>query len=424
MKVNDENDTSYDKGTDDSLFFPKDIDLGDDFLSEVTESLKSQIGDEMISGEGPIEAGNNEDTTTQKKKKYKGLKITGIVLLCLILIVGFFVGTKPGRKIIYNIAGNYFYNQLDNDNGSDLNADNGSLLINGEEKEDDPDKRHEDYVTNFLLVGIEQIQGGNRTDSMMIASINTLDNSIKLTSLMRDTYVQIPGYSNNKLNAAYAKGGIDLLLDTIELNYKIRIDGYATVNFESFEKVIDRLGGVEIELGEAEASYLRTTNYISNPSYRSSIHAGWNTLNGNQALGYCRVRKVATLGGANSDFGRTLRQRRVLNALFEKYKSKNVFELISIMNECLSYVTTDLTSTQISAVIEAVIENGITTIDNARIPTDELYTAERYDVGAVLVPDWDANIEFLYQFIFLDQPETETETETDTQTQSEITVNP
>ena len=422
MKVNDENDTSYDKGTDDSLFFPKDIDLGDDFLSEVTESLKSQIGDEMISGEGPIEAGNNEDTTTQKKKKYKGLKITGIVLLCLILIVGFFVGTKPGRKIIYNIAGNYFYNQLDNDNGSDLNADNGSLLINGEEKEDDPDKRHEDYVTNFLLVGIEQIQGGNRTDSMMIASINTLDNSIKLTSLMRDTYVQIPGYSNNKLNAAYAKGGIDLLLDTIELNYKIRIDGYATVNFESFEKVIDRLGGVEIELGEAEASYLRTTNYISNPSYRSSIHAGWNTLNGNQALGYCRVRKVATLGGANSDFGRTLRQRRVLNALFEKYKSKNVFELISIMNECLSYVTTDLTSTQISAVIEAVIENGITTIDNARIPTDELYTAERYDVGAVLVPDWDANIEFLYQFIFLDQPETETET--DTQTQSEITVNP
>ena len=340
------------------------------------------------------------------------------------MIVGFFVGTKPGRKIIYNIAGNYFYNQLDNDNGSDLNADNGSLLINGEEKEDDPDKRHEDYVTNFLLVGIEQIQGGNRTDSMMIASINTLDNSIKLTSLMRDTYVQIPGYSNNKLNAAYAKGGIDLLLDTIELNYKIRIDGYATVNFESFEKVIDRLGGVEIELGEAEASYLRTTNYISNPSYRSSIHAGWNTLNGNQALGYCRVRKVATLGGANSDFGRTLRQRRVLNALFEKYKSKNVFELISIMNECLSYVTTDLTSTQISAVIEAVIENGITTIDNARIPTDELYTAERYDVGAVLVPDWDANIEFLYQFIFLDQPETETETETDTQTQSEITVNP
>ncbi|MBE5961003.1 MAG: LytR family transcriptional regulator [Lachnospiraceae bacterium] len=419
MRINDENDTSYDKGTDDSLFFPKDIDLGDDFLSEVTESLKSQISDEMVSAEDSTENGDNEEIT--QKKKNKGFKIAGIIALCLVLIVGFLGGTKAGRRIIYNIAGSYLHDKMDNNNGSSLNPDNGSLIIADDEKEDDPNKRHEDYVTNFLLVGIEQIQGGNRTDSMMIASINTLDDTIKLTSLMRDTYVEIPGHSKNKLNAAYAKGGIDLLIDTIELNYKIRLDGFATVNFDAFEKVIDRLGGVEIELGETEASYLRTTNYISNPAYRT-VKAGWNNLNGNQALGYCRVRKVPTLGGANSDFGRTLRQRRVLNALFEKYKSKNVFELISIMNECLGYVTTDLTSSQISAAIEAVIENGITTIDNARIPTDELYTAERYDVGAVLVPDWDANIEFLYQFIFLDKPASDTDASTETQIDADFGV--
>ena len=89
------------------------------------------------------------------------------------------------------------------------------------------------------------------------------DKTLKLTSLLRDSYVEIPGYKANKLNSAYSKGGVDLLIETIEKNYKIHIDGYASVNFEAFEKLVDMLGGVTIELGKEEAAYLNKTNYIS-----------------------------------------------------------------------------------------------------------------------------------------------------------------
>ena len=115
---------------------------------------------------------------------------------------------------------------------------------------------------------------------------NTYDNTIKLTSILRDTLVDLPGYSQNKINAAYAKGGADYLIEVIEKNFKIQIDGYASVDFDSFEDIVDSLGGVEIELSQKEADYLNTTNYISDPANRNVV-AGLQVLNGNQVVGYC-----------------------------------------------------------------------------------------------------------------------------------------
>lgn len=338
--------------------------------------------------------------TKKKKKRNRVLRLILFVSLLILLVLAVVVISSPGRKIVYGLLGDYLINNMNTGRGTgDANEIYAGLTHTA-----NPDARKEDYVTNFLLLGIESIGGGGRTDAMMIASINTKDNSIKLTSLLRDMYVEIPDHKGNKLNAAYAQGGEQLLVDTIELNFCIYIDAYAYVNFDNFQQIVDRLGGIEIELGEKEANYLRKTNYISEPKYRD-VKTGIQTLNGNQVLGYCRVRKVETLGGATSDYGRTLRQRRVLKAIFEKYKSKNLIELVRIMNDCLKYVNTNLTSAQIKKALEDIVENGITTMDSERIPVNGTFTEEKNykGVGWVLVPDYEKNIKALYQFIYLDE---------------------
>jgi LCP family protein required for cell wall assembly len=221
--------------------------------------------------------------------------------------------------------------------------------------------------------------------------------------LLRDSYVEIPGYKNNKLNSAYARGGAKLLIDTIELNYKIKIDGYASVNFESFEKIVDRVGGVTIELGKEEAKYLNKTNYISKKKYRN-VKPGINKLNGNQLMGYCRVRKVKTLGGINDDYGRVVRQQRALKAIFESYITTNVFKLPGITKECLNYVNTNVTEKQITDVMEAVVENRMKTIDTFRIPVDKAFESpKKYNgIGYPILLDWDVNRVELYKFIYGD----------------------
>ena len=253
-----------------------------------------------------------------------------------------------------------------------------------------------------MIFGIEEIGGARNTDAMLIATINTRDRTVKLTSLLRDTYVEIPGYSNNKLNWAYARGGVDLLIDTIELNHKIQIDGYASVTFDSFEAIIDTLGGVTIELGEKEARYLNRTNYISNKANRN-VSPGPNHLNGNQAMGYVRIRGVETLGGVRDDYGRVLRQQRVLKAIFESAISpKNLIQIVPKSKEILSHVTTNLTQKQMEESMRAVVENKITTMETFRIPVDNTFESpKRYNgIGYPLLLDWETNRIELYKFIF------------------------
>lgn len=258
----------------------------------------------------------------------------------------------------------------------------------------------EQQVVNILLIGEEAMSDDiGRSDSMMVATLNTVEKSIKLTSFMRDMYVTIPGYANNKLNAAYHNGGGVLLAETIEQNFGIEIDGYVRVDFNAFEDIVNKLKGVDIELTSDEAHYLNTTNYISNPAYRN-VTAGWNTLNGNQALGYCRVRYKSASNGEANDFGRTYRQRTVLKAIFDKYKSQNVVSMISIATDLLSYVTTNLSKADIISYISTFASFGTLELETFRVPLDNTYSGEKVNGKAVLVVDFDTNKTALRNFIY------------------------
>lgn len=263
----------------------------------------------------------------------------------------------------------------------------------------------EDQVINLLLIGEEGIYDDDlgRSDSSMILTINKEQKTLKLTSLMRDILVQIPGYLDNKLNAAYHNGGGKLLTETIEKNFGIQIDGYVIVNFQGFEDIVDELGGVEIELTAEEAAYLNSHNYISKKKYRNVV-PGKQVFNGNQALGYCRVRYVISSDHQAGDFGRTERQRRVLLTLFEKYKSKNPVEMVKIAKKLLGYVSTNLDNTEILTYVTEAAMLGCDTIDTLNIPVEGSYVGGSAMAGLykrwVFQLDWDITKAELMNFIY------------------------
>ena len=383
----------------------------DDDLYNIKESLKQQVNDQIEDEQNTSREDDgfntnnmpNLDDYPKKKKKRTGLKIFIGILTFIILFASFLIFIKPGNRLITKLLANYISSSVNKDDPTTPDVNEQEEVSEYDWNTREIVGRKEDYVTNILLVGIEEIFGGRNTDTMIIASINTRDNTVQLSSLMRDSYVSVPGWKSTKLNAAYAHGGIELLRDTIESNYKIHLDGFVSVNFDSFEKIIDLLGGVEIQLGAKEANYLNTTNYISNKAYRN-VKEGINLLNGNQALGYCRVRKVPTYDGVNNDFGRTLRQRRLLNAIFEKYKNQGIIQLVNTTNTCLGYVTTNLSTGQIEKLLNAMLEINVSTIGMKSIPIEGAYEApKRYENTTwPILLDWDANIIDLYKSIYGD----------------------
>lgn len=387
---------------------------------------------------------------TEGKKKMSLLKKiligVGSFVGVIIAFVLFSVFTPAGREIWYNIFGSYIGGKLDTVGNDQEKAAKAAVGITDSQKPGDlidvidnseytirPEgPREEEYVTTYLIFGIEEIDGAANTDAIMLVSINKKDNTVKLTSIMRDTYVNIPGDNPNKINSVYAKGakrtddkslkkaaGAALLVNVIENTFDVKIHGYACANFTAFQDIVDILGGIDLELGEKEARYLRKTNYISNPAYRT-VQTGWNHMNGNQVLGYCRVRKVPTLGGADSDYGRTLRHRRVINAIISKFKSQSYFDMLPIMEKCLAKIYTNISSDQITAALRDVVENSIFTTASMRLPADELFkdsgTKGIYNGSStikytlVLGDMLGQNIEKFHQFLFLDK-EGETSTE-------------
>ena len=337
------------------------------------------------------------------KKKRRG-KVVGKVFFVLGLIVSISIGSMAATVVH---KGDTMLGLINYDEENSLSTMDLSKYKLDKDTE----------IVNILLVGAdknadEQNQKGaeRRSDSMMIATLDIKHSKLKITSLMRDMYVTIPGYGGNKLNAAYSFGGITLLYETIAENFGIQMDGYAEVNFDAFVNVIDKLGGIEVTLTESEAKNLNDTNYIKRKKYRN-LKVGTQVINGYQALGYCRIRHgkrqadgrypgVYTASGKGDDYGRTERQRLTMQAILKKVKTLSPMELLELAEVILPNIKTDISKKMIYTYLMTVIQMGTTELKQFSVPIEGGFTSQTINGGQCLVPDLPANKSALKKFIF------------------------
>ena len=224
-------------------------------------------------------------------------------------------------------------------------------------------------VQNIALFGVDSTDGGNgRSDSTMILTIDREHKKLKITSLMRDSYVSIDGHGNDKLNHAYAFGGPELAIRTINQNFGLNIKDFATVNFSSLPKIIDTLGGVDIDIDSEELKYINDyindLNRLNKTNVSSITKTGLQKLNGTQAMAYCRIRY--TTGG---DYKRTERHREVLEKLFEGIKEVSVAKYSTILNELMPMVKTSLSTSEILGLGTDMVNIG-RNLEQDRFPKD------------------------------------------------------
>lgn len=283
--------------------------------------------------------------------------------------------------------------EIEDDGREDTLGDEDVTFTDGETIE------HQDVI-NILLIGRDS-RGTERgrSDSMIVVSLNRSTKQISMVSLMRDSYVQIPGYSNNKLNTAFNNGGYELLDETIEKNFGITIDYNVGVNFDGFEQVVDQLGGIEVELTQAECNYLMNDIYIDS----GWLSPGVNLLDGETALCYARARYVST-GTESNDFGRTYRQRVVLTTVYREMMKKPLTEIWSILDSIMDCIETDMSNADIISIGTEFYNMGIGDLQNYRLPQDGEYSDEKINGMAVLVLDWEAARRHLQEWLYSETP--------------------
>lgn len=258
-----------------------------------------------------------------------------------------------------------------------------------------------DDVLNILLIGSDtrDPDENGRTDSIILLSVDKSKKKITMTSFMRDCYVTFPGidndgdgqYDQGKINAANVYGGRELLLDTIEYNFDIAVDKYFYVDFMSFAKIVDSVGGIELDITDEEAAGMEDpmgeqNNIFGNPAGTDYLDKGGKGLhvNGNQALAYARLRYVG-----NADFQRTERQRTVITKIIDKAKSLGPFRIGDFMETALSSLTTNYTSSELYWLSYRLPFIAGYEVVSQRIPEDGGYTYGDHDGQSTLDVDFD-----------------------------------
>lgn len=239
-------------------------------------------------------------------------------------------------------------------------------------------------IINILLIGQDRRPGEVRTrsDAMILCTVNKAKKTITMTSFMRDMYVQIPGYYDDRINVCYALGGMDLLDKCLEKNFGVQVDGNIEVDFNGFVSVINAIDGVDIELTGAEARHLNGQGF--------NLSEGMNHLTGEAALAYSRIRAL------DNDFGRTARQRTVLTAVLQKAKTLSLGELNGLLKTILPMLTTDLTNAEIlNYTLDLFPLLSGLKIKTERIPVDGSYQNASIREMAVLVPNLETNYNVL-----------------------------
>ena len=356
-------------------------DSGDDYDYDREEKSERKRKSEKYSGkragreERRRDDRNSEDRSgkksKRKKKKSPVAKFFGrliLILLIIFLIFGLAIGNITKR-----------FKHID----TEVSKRPGSMKKG---------------IVNVLLIGQDARDGqsGQRTDSIILMSINTKKNNVSMTSIMRDTYVNIPGYGGDRINAAYVYGGIDLLDQTIEENFDITIDGNAMVDFDGFLEAMTAVGNLDIALTAEEAEYMN-----ANPGFGSNNDAsdevwnlteGVNSLTPNQLLAYSRIRYIG-----NSDWDRTERQRKVISAAVSRVKHGHFISGYQMATKAAPSITTDIKTWGMMRVAFGILTGG--EMKSHIIPVEDTYYGDYIDGMDVLVPDLDANKSYLQKYM-------------------------
>ena len=299
-----------------------------------------------------------------------------IALWIIGIILGVFI-IGIGGVYIY---GNYMFNKVEK-----IEVDKNDVGITEEVEE--KLSPYSNSIINIALFGVDSADvSTGRSDSIIIATIDTIHKKLKLTSVMRDSYVNISGIGNDKINHAYAFGGPQLAIKTLNENFNLNIEDFVAVNFDSLPKIIDMIGGVTVDITSEEVSHI--------PGISS---AGTYNLNGAQALSYSRIRYAT--GG---DYVRTERQRTILTKIFEKILTINPIKYPSLLNEVLPMVQTSLDYSKILELGTEVLKMGVTTLEQERFPLDGYCQGEMINGVYYLTFNKALTVEQLHNYIFED----------------------
>lgn len=334
-----------------------------------------------------------EDPKNAKKKKRKHHPVLAIISILLVIVIA-----------VTGSVGYFAYSTVKNLIGS--------ITVDEPLKENtyisDSELYKDSQQINVLLVGTDAREKDvqSRSDTMILLTLDYKNKQIKLTSFLRDSYVQIAreGLRKNKLNSAYFRGGIQMLTDTLELNFKVDIPYYAIVDFEIFEKIIDKVGGIDVEITAKEAKYINSGHKMTKAikkDFPEELREGKNHFTGGQALWYSRIRYL------DSDFMRTQRQRKVIQAIINKVFAQEPKEILALAQEIMPMIRTNIPSEDtLQFGINAIREKAYSfPLVQHSIPADKTWTNKTISgVGDSLVLDFDKNIDLLHSFLKERQP--------------------
>ncbi|MDU4937975.1 MAG: LCP family protein [Clostridium sp.] len=287
-------------------------------------------------------------------------KVLIAIMIIMVIILGGIFGAYKYINKIKNVK---------------LQGSDEELKVSQETQE----KSKRENIENILLLGVDNQE--NATDTIMILSLDKDDNTAKLTSVMRDTYVNQGQGKANKINYAYHYGGVEGTISTLNELFNLDINKYALIDFDGLVEIIDYLGGINLNITEQERKLCGASN------------AGNVVLNGSQALAYSRIRHI------DNDFQRTARQREIMFAILKKCKDISLTSYPSVISDLSSNVQTNLSTMEMLSIAKYLLTLDMNNLNDFRVPIDG---TTKDNLNGVYHLDWDkeANVKALHEFIY------------------------
>lgn len=341
----------------------------EDFVPQVYQQPKSKSFSAPSKNQKPRKSRNS--SSKGKKKLYAIIAIILALLIGIIAVSNAFLG-----KITYD------------DKRKNAYVSSGDLMKSSQ-------------VKNILLLGVDARNPDDdtksRSDSMMIVSVDKKNNCVKMVSFLRDTWVYIPAKDGmQRLNSACSTDGYNGVVDTIEYNFGVDIQGYVVADFEMFKVLVDSVGGVEVDVTEKEA---KEVNRHKKRYGNVTLDQGKYKLNGEQALAYCRIRKIDT------DFQRAFRQRTVMQSILKGVKKSNPLSLLPMISKCAPYIETNLSKAELVSFGLAALPTLKNDMCETRVPFDGTWNYANIRGASVIKIDVDRNKELLIDYLYNKTPE-------------------